>query len=351
MNRTTDTWSSSFDSFEEKIKFLSEYIVIPSEVKDAEYHIVYHDNSGGMVPGPSDWDIRVALKILPEYIPLWREGMKKLIPRQIDNSIWDGLATANITWQDTEMVEYWKRPDFPIYLVVYPDSGVLLKMMTTRHQPTYADVIFEDEIPLLQKEPVEKHGDWKEIYAEYLNKGGFYGFYIGDISGSGFPSLVIRKDDGTRLDDGSYIEETNSGFVYSITDDGVQVLDLNATSVWGKAGYLEETKQIVFLRWYGHTQATFGSVEFFLYDWTPNGYVESISVVRESGFDALSDGKGEYGQGFINRELVDFQEFEMKLAEMYTLLGESTWFLMTNANDVGDYWVYLVQWESANRAS
>ena len=84
---------------------------------------------------------------------------------------------------------------------------------------------------------------------------------------------------------------------------------------------------------------------------TPNGYVESISVVRESGFDALCDGKGEYGQGFINRELVDFQEFEIKLAEMYTLLGESTWFPMTDANDVEDYWEYLVQWESANRGS
>ncbi|MDR0221385.1 MAG: hypothetical protein LBI54_08295, partial [Lachnospiraceae bacterium] len=62
-NLTTDTWSNSFASKEEKRSFLAEYLVAPSEILDAEYHIVYHDNSTGRVPGPSDWDIRAALVI------------------------------------------------------------------------------------------------------------------------------------------------------------------------------------------------------------------------------------------------------------------------------------------------
>ena len=134
---STDTWSSAFRSVEEKLLFLAKYMEMPSEVQDAEYHIVYHDNSGGMIPGPSDWDIRVALVIEPDNIYLWTDGMKKLVPGQIDvNDIWDELKTESITWQDNELVEYWKRPDFPVYLVVFPESGILLKMMSTRHQPT-----------------------------------------------------------------------------------------------------------------------------------------------------------------------------------------------------------------------
>jgi len=117
-----------------------------SEVKDAEYHIIYCDNSGGLVPGPSDWDIRVALKVDPEDILLWTDGMKKLIPGQIDIDLWDELKTERLTWEEREWAEYWKRPGANTYLVVYPETGIILKIASTMHKPKPAEITYEDEV-------------------------------------------------------------------------------------------------------------------------------------------------------------------------------------------------------------
>ena len=178
--------------------------------------------------------------------------------------------------------------------------------------------------------------NWQEAYADYLNKGNYkdyYGFYIGDINSDGIPELVIR-----------YNDFTNSGEILYFVDNKLQTLDLCVVSDWGNVGYLEEINQIVFLQWYGHTQGTFGSVDFYLYEWTPNGYSEITSVIRESGYDPHNDGSGEYGQGYINGEKVDLEEFEIVLAGMYALLEESTWFLMTDFDEVEDYSDYFLQW-------
>ncbi len=72
---TTDTLSSQFATDEEKIAFLERYLNLPTKVEAAEYHIVYHDNSTGRVPGPSDWDMRVVIKVAPEDIDTWLESL------------------------------------------------------------------------------------------------------------------------------------------------------------------------------------------------------------------------------------------------------------------------------------
>jgi hypothetical protein len=145
-DRTTDTWSSSFDNKEEKLNFLGEYITLFSEVLDAEYHIVYHDNSNGLVIGPSDWDIRVVLKVALEDIELWTDGMKKLSPKQIDAELWNDLKSERFTWRKSESAEYWKCPDSNIYLVVYPESGILLKIVSTMYMSALAEIAYEDEV-------------------------------------------------------------------------------------------------------------------------------------------------------------------------------------------------------------
>jgi len=183
--------------------------------------------------------------------------------------------------------------------------------------------------------------NWQEAYTDYLNKNDlndYYGFYIRDINSDGIPEIVIRYD-----------EYTNSGEILYFADNKLQTLNLRVISVWGDVGYLEETNQIVFLHWYGHTTGTFGSVEFFLYDWTSDGYIETHSVIRESGYAKYDDeGKSyvevSYGQGYINGDEVDFNEFEIALAEMHALLEKSTWFPMTDADEVEDYSDYFIQW-------
>jgi len=129
-DRTTDTWSHSFSDMDEKLAFFEEYLIAPSEVLDVEYHIEYHDNSKGAVPGPSDWDIRAALKIKPEDISLWTDGFSEIPTDEIELSWWDGLKTENISWEGRDFV-YYQRPESISYLVVFPDAGVILKSVST----------------------------------------------------------------------------------------------------------------------------------------------------------------------------------------------------------------------------
>jgi len=136
-DRSTDTWSASLEDKTEKLAFLREYLAILSEVIDAEYHIVYHDNSGGMIPGPSDWDIRAVLKVAPEDVPLWTDGVNMLISYQLDPSMWDDLKTAYFTWTEPEGIECWKLPDSKIYMVTYIDSGIILLRASTVWIPEY----------------------------------------------------------------------------------------------------------------------------------------------------------------------------------------------------------------------
>ena len=45
----------------------------PSEVLDTEFHLVLHDNSGGLLSGPSDADFKVAVKVKPDHVVKWAE--------------------------------------------------------------------------------------------------------------------------------------------------------------------------------------------------------------------------------------------------------------------------------------
>lgn len=62
-NRTTDTASSTFATDAEKVAFLEQYVRFHSDVDKAEFRVIFHDNSTGRVPGPSDWDIRAVMHV------------------------------------------------------------------------------------------------------------------------------------------------------------------------------------------------------------------------------------------------------------------------------------------------
>jgi len=75
--KTTNTLSSSFSSLENKVKFLQGYLKPKSSFKALDYRIVYHDNSKGLVPGPSDWDIGLVAIVPPNEINQWIVGLNK----------------------------------------------------------------------------------------------------------------------------------------------------------------------------------------------------------------------------------------------------------------------------------
>jgi hypothetical protein len=44
-SRTTNTYSKQFKTDADKIQFLKRYLVFPSAIEAAEFHVIYYDNS------------------------------------------------------------------------------------------------------------------------------------------------------------------------------------------------------------------------------------------------------------------------------------------------------------------
>ena len=74
---TADTRSSDLAEGA-KVAFLRRYLVLHSEVEAAQFHIRYRDNSGGPVPGPSEWDIRAAMKVPDAQSSRWTAGLRRV---------------------------------------------------------------------------------------------------------------------------------------------------------------------------------------------------------------------------------------------------------------------------------
>lgn len=130
-NKTTNTWSTSFDNQLDKVDFLKQYLICPSEVFDTEYHIEYHDNSRGLIPGPSDWDIIVAVKVNTNDIPLWVDDMAEISHEQINTKWWDDLQLENENWDLSSQPVCYKRANSSSYIAVYDKAGIILKYVST----------------------------------------------------------------------------------------------------------------------------------------------------------------------------------------------------------------------------
>ena len=72
--RSTDTRSGDLAGPLHRLAFLKDYAQGPTEPLDAEFHIVFHDNSGGLFAGPSDYEMNVAVKVKPDDMARWAAG-------------------------------------------------------------------------------------------------------------------------------------------------------------------------------------------------------------------------------------------------------------------------------------
>ena len=96
-SRTTNTYSKDFESKTEKLNFLKKYLNLRTEVEDLEYHISYMDNSTGMLPGPSEWTIRVALKVNTDSLSKWNLNCRQGIEtKELGN--WADIFTEDKEW-------------------------------------------------------------------------------------------------------------------------------------------------------------------------------------------------------------------------------------------------------------
>jgi hypothetical protein len=128
---TTDTHSAQLATDAGKIAFLRRYITLYSAVEATEFHIVYHDNSGGAVPGPSEWDMRIALKIAPADIPAWTSGLQEIEGAGVDLAWGTDLLPDASRWARTSQPRVYERASGGALVAAFASEGVILKHMWT----------------------------------------------------------------------------------------------------------------------------------------------------------------------------------------------------------------------------
>jgi hypothetical protein len=55
----------------DRVEFIERYVTFRRTYLNLEYAVDYQNNSGGMVPGPSDWDIKLVAVVPAEEIDDW----------------------------------------------------------------------------------------------------------------------------------------------------------------------------------------------------------------------------------------------------------------------------------------
>jgi hypothetical protein len=68
---STNTSSDTLPSLQQRVEFLERYVTFHRDYSDLGFHIVYYNNGGGMVPGPSEWDIRLVAKVPSAELAAW----------------------------------------------------------------------------------------------------------------------------------------------------------------------------------------------------------------------------------------------------------------------------------------
>ena len=76
--------------------FLEQYVKFRRTYEDLDFVISFKNNSGGLVPGPSDWDIRIVAHVPSADLAQWTKGLQptaspdidwlKVLPGRIDYS-------------------------------------------------------------------------------------------------------------------------------------------------------------------------------------------------------------------------------------------------------------------------
>ena len=82
--KTTQTSSEGFASVGQKQQFLENYVTFRKTYKKLDFNIFFQNNGGGMVPGPSDWDIRLIAVVPDDEMSGWFEGYEKISNPDID---------------------------------------------------------------------------------------------------------------------------------------------------------------------------------------------------------------------------------------------------------------------------
>ena len=92
---STETASTKFSKLSEKVEFLEQYIKFQRTYEDLDFVISFQNNSGGLVPGPRDWDIRIVAQVPPAELAQWTKGLQPTSSPDID---WLGVLPGRIDY-------------------------------------------------------------------------------------------------------------------------------------------------------------------------------------------------------------------------------------------------------------
>lgn len=126
---TTHTSSMDFKTKEEKMEFLARYLVNQAGLLDAEYRIDYQDNGRGAVPGPSDYDLCMALRVVPDSVDAWTADVQKQ-GYVITPEPWRALALDSKQWVMHSVPELYVSSGQ--MKQIYRAEGIVLAWYTTR---------------------------------------------------------------------------------------------------------------------------------------------------------------------------------------------------------------------------
>lgn len=97
---------------------------------DAEYHIWYQDNSTGWVPGPSDYSIRLALKVKADSIDSWIRHLEPST-RRVSIDQWNDLRLDNKKWELASKPELYHSSLKTEVKVVFRKENVIFGVYST----------------------------------------------------------------------------------------------------------------------------------------------------------------------------------------------------------------------------
>lgn len=206
------------------------------------------------------------------------------------------------------------------------ETEALPETALTENTETSASTASTTEAPIetVSSDKIEEKvctcpNEWQHAYSEYLNGLDFLmgGVYLGDINGDDIPEAVVEINPYELTD------------ILYFNDDGMQVLELWTTSVWGSVRYIPDTKQILFQSMRGHTWGTYGFTDYCLYGGNGSDFEVVSTLFRESGMYYIDEDETEHaelGQAYIDGAEVDNDTFEARLAEIQKLEQDNSYF-------------------------
>ncbi len=112
---------------------MRQYIQNPSALLDAEYNITFHDNGTSdrlSVPGPSDYEIILALKMEPDSVSNWLDGTT---PTDVETALtpWESLQLDTNDWKMEDTPRHHRSANGQKTIVEYRESGIVLARFAT----------------------------------------------------------------------------------------------------------------------------------------------------------------------------------------------------------------------------